>query len=124
MSAKCVVGLLCALGLAGCESLHVYDGPQRPHAQLAYVAGDLRVNAGAEFVVVLRSVDDVPLGLRYRGVAVLPGEHNLLIDCTVTESKRSSRHALRVDVQAGRYALQASPAPGNQGCGEISLVRN
>jgi hypothetical protein len=54
---------------------------------------------------------------------VLPGEHSLLIDCTVTESKQTRRHHLDVDVDAGvKYRLVANTGPGNRECTDVQLV--
>jgi hypothetical protein len=117
------VWLIVGLTLVGCESLRSYEGPQRPDSELAHIAGDFRVTTGAPLSVILRRVDSVDLGLRYNGVDVLPGAHSLLIDCTVTESKHTSRHHLDVDVYAGvKYRLVANTGPGNRECVDVQLV--
>jgi hypothetical protein len=114
--------LIVGLTLAGCESLRGYEGPRRPASELARITGDSRVG-GAPLAVILRQVDDVDLGLQYSGVDVLPGAHSLLIDCTVTESKQTTRHHLDVDVDAGvKYRLVADTGPGNRECVEVRLV--
>jgi len=117
------VWLIVGLTLVGCESLRSYEGPRLPDSELAHIAGDLRVTSGAPLSVILRRVDNVDLGLRYSGVDVLPGAHSLLIDCTVTESKHTSRHHLDVDVYAGvKYRLVANTGPGNRECVDVQLV--
>ena len=109
--------------LAACESLAVYDGDHRPKGELAQILGDSRINAGLPIAIVIRSVDETELGLRYRGALVLPGEHDLLIDCTVTESHHISRHHLHVDVDAGvKYRVVADTGPGNRECRDVQLV--
>lgn len=114
--------LLACLLLVGCESLRAYDGPRRNANEVAWIAGDSRV-AGAPVSIILRRVDTVALGLRYRGVEVLPGAYSLLIDCTVTESKHTSRHHLDVDVDAGvKYRLVAATGQGNRRCVDVQLV--
>src|SRR5882757_6696638 len=105
------------LMLTACESLAVYDGRYRSKGELAQILGDPRINAGLPVTAVIRRIDEEEVGLRYRGVLVLPGEHDLLIDCTVTESHHISRHHLHVDVDAGvKYRIVANTGPGNREC--------
>lgn len=114
-----VVGLISS----GCEALHVYEGDKRPREQLALITGDSRLSGSLPVRAVIRRVDDEELGLRYQGAYVLPGDHDLLIDCTITESNSTSRHHLHVDVDAGvKYRLVASTGPGNRTCTDIELV--
>jgi hypothetical protein len=114
-----VVGLLSS----GCQSLEAYDGGRRARDEVALIVGDFRITAGAPLSILLRSVDGVELGLRQRSAAVLPGAHDLLIDCTVTDSKRTSRHHLRVEVEAGEtYVLRADTGQGNTVCSEVALI--
>ena len=110
------------LTLAGCGSVRIYEGPSRSARDVAHIAGDSRI-AGAPLSVILRQVDDQDLGLLYSGVEVLPGEHSLLIDCTVTESKQTSRHHLDVDVDAGvKYRIVGTTGPGNRECTDVQLI--
>jgi hypothetical protein len=114
--------VIIGLTLAGCASVRSYEGPSRPARDVAHIAGDSRI-AGVPLSVILRRVDDRDVGLLYNGVEVLPGEHTLLIDCTVTESKQTSRHHLDVDVDAGvKYRLVAATGPGNRECMDVQLV--
>jgi hypothetical protein len=54
---------------------------------------------------------------------VLPGAHTLLIDCTVTESRHTSRHHLDVEVSAGgKYRLVAQTGQANRECVEVQLI--
>jgi hypothetical protein len=116
-----VVGI--GLILTACESIHLYEGDKRPIKELAQIAGHMRISGSLPVTVALRRVDEDELGLRYRGAYVLPGDHDLLIDCTVTDSKQTSRHHLRVDVDAGvKYRLVASTGPGNRSCDNVQLV--
>jgi hypothetical protein len=122
--AKCapLALLIVGLTLLGCESLRAYDGPKRADSDLAHIVGDSRV-AGVPLAVILRQVDGADLGVRYNSVKVLPGAHSLLIDCTVTESKQTSRHHLDVDVDADvHYRLVANTGPGNRVCEDVQLV--
>jgi hypothetical protein len=118
-----VVVLIVGLIVSGCESLHLYEGDKRPREQLALITGDSRLSGSLPIRAVIRRVDEEDLGMRFQGVYVLPGDHDLLIDCTVTESKSTSRHHLRVDVDAGvKYRLVANTGPGNRSCNEVELV--
>ncbi len=113
-----------ALGLSGCMSAQVYDGPKRDRDELARISGDLPVTAGAPVSVILRRVDDQVLGVGQTSVDVLPGEHRLLVDCRIAETKAVSRHTLEVEVDSGRrYRLRAQVEPGLQGCDDVTLQR-
>ena len=112
------VGLM----LSACESLHLYEGEKRPTKELAQIAGHMRISGSLPVTVSLRRVDEEELGVRYRGAYVTPGEHDLLIDCTVTESKHTSRHHLRVTLDAGvKYRLVGNTGPGNRRCEDVQL---
>jgi hypothetical protein len=115
--------VILGLTLAGCESLRGYDGPRLPDSELAHIVGDSRAAYGIPLSIILRRIDSLDLGVRYSGVNVLPGAHSLLIDCTVTESKQTTRHHLDVEVYAGvKYRLVADTGPGNRECVDVQLV--
>lgn len=117
-----VLGLSATVLLPGCRSLQAYDG-SRPRSEIAKIIGNMRLTAGEPVSVVIRRVDDTDVGLTYNSVSVLPGPHSLLIDCTVTESKATSRHHLTVNVEAGAtYRLVASTRPGNRECADVQAV--
>ncbi len=108
--------------LTGCQSLQAYEGRKLRSDEVAQVDGDLRLS-GAPLFVILRRVDDLDLSVLQSSVKLLPGEHDVLIDCTVTESKHTSRHHLTIDVEAGRsYRFVADTAPGNRQCSVVRLV--
>lgn len=108
--------------LQGCMTLQGYDGERRSVEELAHISGDPRVTAGSPVTAVLRQVDRLPLSVGQSSVDVLPGEHRLLVDCRVAETESVSRHALDVDVGAGRrYKLVADTAPGLRGCSAVRL---
>jgi hypothetical protein len=120
-----VFAFMVGLMLAACQSLKTYDGPKLPRDEVARIWGDLRISAGAPMSLILRRVGAMDLGLRYRGVNVLPGQHDVLIDCTVTESRHISRHHLTVEVAAGRtYRFEADTSPGNRECANVRLVES
>jgi hypothetical protein len=117
------VWLILGLTLAGCESLRGYEGPRLPDSELAHITADSRFASGMPLSIILRRVDSFDLGPRYSGVKVLPGAHSLLIDCTVTESRQTTRHHLDVEVYAGvKYRLVADTGPGNRECVDVQLV--
>jgi hypothetical protein len=103
--------------------MRAYEGPGLSDRELANIKGDSRAAFGVPLSIILRQVDSLDLGVRYSGVNVLPGAHSLLIDCTVTESKQTSRHHLDVEVYAGvKYRLVADTGPGNRECVDVQLV--
>lgn len=122
---KAMVFAMLGIGLTlnACESLDAYDGEHRRRDEVALILGDTHLGGRLPVVAVIRRVDKEDLSLRYRGAYVLPGEHDLLIDCTVTESQRTSRHHLHVDVDAGvKYRVVADTRAGNQECADVQLV--
>ena len=123
---KVATALLVGLMLSGCATMRAYDGESRTDEELAHIAGDLRVRSGAPLSLILRRVDENDVGLRYSGVEVLPGQHRLLVDCTVSATAgmadHVSRHELNVELYAGaRYRLVADTGPGNRECTSVRL---
>jgi hypothetical protein len=126
MKLKLVTALLVGLTLCGCGTMRAYDGESRTDEELAHIAGDWRVRSGAPLSLILRRVDESDLGLRYSGVEVLPGQHRLLVDCTVSATAgmtdRVTRHELNVELYAGtHYRLAADTGPGNRECSNVRL---
>jgi hypothetical protein len=116
--------LLVGLMLSGCGTMQAYDGEKRTRDELAHIVGDWRVRAGGPLSLILRRVDENDVGLRYSGADVLPGTHRLLVDCTVSETGRVSRHELNVELFEGvKYRLRADTGPGNRECSDVRLER-
>jgi hypothetical protein len=112
------------LALAGCYTFQAYNGAPAKRDEVAIISADPRINAGLPVVVSVRKVDDKVVGVAYDKLALEPGRHELLVDCTVQASKSITRFPLTVDVDAGaRYQLVAELAPGNQECGTVRLER-
>jgi hypothetical protein len=110
------------VAVAGCATAQLYDGPPRPASELAWIAGDPRINAGLPFTAVIRKVDAHTIGIGYARVAVEPGPHVLLVDCITAATHAATRFELPVEVAAGQhYALVTEAAPGNQRCGAVRL---
>jgi hypothetical protein len=110
-----------ALLLGGCATYAGYEGP-RPTGGVATIHADPRINAGLPMAISIRRIDGREVGLQYSKVEVAPGEHRLLVDCTMAASRTTSRHELQIDVDpGGHYRLVAESAPGNQRCGEVRL---
>ena len=120
--ARLVLAAVGAAVLAGCATEQLYAGPARGAAGIALIEGDPRINAGLPLTAVIREVDGRVLGLASSRVALEPGRHVLLVDCTMAETRSTTRHELKVEVEAGsRYRLGADSAPGNRSCGAVRL---
>ena len=114
--------LAAALMLTGCSTLRTYDGPARERDEVAIITGDLRFTAGAPLSLLLRSVDGQPLNARYNAVEVLPGEHVFVVDCVLRETRSTSRHSVRAEVDPGtHYGFTAEVAPAMRGCASVEL---
>ena len=126
MRARGLPGILIAVPVAafvaGCATERLYAGPARAPAEVAIVDGDPRINAGLPLTAVIREVDGRVLALTTSRVALEPGPHVLLVDCIMLQTRSTTRHELKVDVEAGsRYRLVADSEPGNRHCGSVRL---
>ncbi|HLS81581.1 MAG TPA: hypothetical protein VK025_09295 [Steroidobacter sp.] len=121
MSVRLVASLLAAL-IAGCSVAQFYEGERRAPDEVARISGDPRITAGKPVTVILRRVDGRTLRANQYAVEVLPGAHELLVDCRIAETQSVSRHSLQVDVSAGRrYRLIADASLGLRGCADVRL---
>jgi hypothetical protein len=117
-------GLACVT-IAGCMTAQTYEGEQRPADEIAHIAGDLVVTAGAPLSLILRKVDEQTLSVGQSAVEVLPGTHTLLVDCRIQETQGVSRHSIEVEVFAGgRYRLVADTGPGLRECTAVRVERS
>ena len=108
--------------LGACATQRGYDGPERPAAEVGVIEGAPRVNAGLPISAVIRKVDDRVVVLGYSKVAVPPGEHSVLVDCTMGGTHVTTRHELKFEVYTGRrYVLVPESAPGNRSCGAVHV---
>jgi len=108
--------------LASCATRQAYEGPARPTGQVAVVEGDPKFRL-APVSVFLRSVDGQPLRDTQSSASLLPGEHELTVDCVVAESGDRQRMRLQVVLQAGvRYHLEPQLVLANQSCESVRLV--
>jgi hypothetical protein len=115
--------VICAV-LAACSTRNAYPGAARPASEVARIKGDpkFRINPVAAY---LRSVDGVALADTQAAADVLPGEHELVADCVVSESGDRRRVQLRVVVRAGEsYTLEPQLGSANQACVDIRLVKD
>ena len=115
---------LIALGLigAGCATGQSYEGERRAADEVARISGDYRVTAGAPVTVILRKVGEYELGLGESSVEVLPGKHQLLVDCRIAETSSVTRLSIEAEVYAGeRYRLVAETGPGLRECASVYL---
>lgn len=117
---------LVVLGLGGslvaCAATPGYEGPARGPAEVAVVSASLPVTAGAPVTVQLRKADEsvIPFGI-WR-VELLPGKHELLVDCITRNPSRTSRHSLVVELEAGgRYRLVPATGTPQEGCTTVTL---
>lgn len=110
-----LVGSSCATGQS-------YEGDKLGADEVAKISGDLRVTAGAPISVILRKVDDYELGFGESSVEVLPGKHQLLVDCRIAETASVTRLNIEAEVYAGeRYRLVAETGPGLRECKSVSV---
>lgn len=109
-----------------CATYHAYEGPRRPAGDVAIVSGASKLRATTPLALIIRSVDDQAVDVRYNSVALTPGPHRLVVDCQLgSEPGTASRHAVAIDVGAGeRYRLRAAMRPGNRSCASVELEPN
>jgi hypothetical protein len=108
----------------GCGTVQLYDGPRLSASEVARISGDPSISAGLPVTAVLREVDDVALKVSQTTVEVLPGKHQLLVDCRIADAdtKSTTRHSIDAEVSAGRhYKLVAEAGPGLRECTQVTL---
>jgi hypothetical protein len=120
---RCAAAFSVGLMQSACLTMHAYEPGERDAKHEACVAGNMRIGVGQPVLLYLRRVDHYDLTFAQRSACMSPGAHDLMIDCTVTESKETSRHHLAVDLDAGRYRLIAETKPGNRECDAVRLER-
>jgi hypothetical protein len=114
--------VLAGLALGACATQRGYEGATRPSAELGVIEGAPRVSAGLPISAVIRKVDERIVVLGYSKVAVVPGEHRVLVDCTVGATRVTTRHELKFEVYRGRrYGRVPESAPGNQSCAAVRV---
>ena len=110
------------VGLGGCAATPGYEGPARGAAEVAVVSASLPITAGAPVTVQLRKADTAVIPFGFWRVELLPGKHELLVDCITRNPSRTSRHSLVVDVEAGgRYRLVAVVGTPQEGCTTVTV---
>ncbi len=115
-------GLVLGVLLGGCAGTPGYDGPRRPSAEVAIIRADLPVSAGLPVSLRLRKVDARTLPFTTWRVEVLPGQHELLVDCLTHAPDRTQRFSLSVAVEpGGRYHLLAQTGTPSEGCTGVVL---
>jgi hypothetical protein len=113
------VGLV--VGLAGCGTERAYEGPELPSSEQALIIGDPQVASGFPIRAVIRKVDARVPKFGNSSVAVLPGQHAVLVDC-VMANHAVVRFPLTIEAEAGRrYVLRAQSTPGNRTCADVQV---
>jgi len=111
-----------ALTCNGCLTASMYEGEKRDRDEVARITGDPRFTAGTPVTVILRQVDGRALNVGQSSVEVLPGTHQLLVDCRIAETSSVTRHTLEAEVSAGgSYRLVAETGPGLRECTDVRL---
>lgn len=117
-----LIAVACAMLLA-CATQQAYPGAARPADQVALIKGDPKFRL-APVAAYLRSVDGEAVGDTQYSVQVLPGEHELVVDCVVSTSGDRQRIRLQVVVQAGeQYRLEPQLVSANQACETVRLIK-
>jgi hypothetical protein len=108
-----------SLLLCACETERAYVGPELTSDDLALIVGAPQVTSGVPIKAVIRKVDDRVMRFGYSKVLVLPGSHQLLVDC-VMANHAAVRFPLTLNARRGhRYVLRAQSAVGNRTCGDV-----
>lgn len=110
------------VGAGGCAATPGYEGPSRGAAEVAVVSASLPITAGAPVTVQLRKADAAVIPFGVWRVELLPGEHELLVDCITRNPSHTSRHSLVVEVEAGgRYRLVPVVGTPQEGCTTVTV---
>lgn len=110
------------VGLGACAATPGYEGPSRGAAEVAVVSASLPITAGAPVTVQLRKADAAVIPFGVWRVELLPGKHELLVDCITRNPSHTSRHSLVVEVEAGgRYRLVPVVGTPQEGCTTVTV---
>ncbi len=110
------------VGVGGCAATPDYAGPSRGAAEVAVVSASLPITAGAPVTVQLRKADATVIPFGVWRVELLPGKHELLVDCITRNPSHTSRHSLVVEVEAGgRYRLVPVVGTPQEGCTTVTV---
>jgi hypothetical protein len=113
--------ILLIVTLVGCGTERAYQGPPRPSAEEALIVGAPQVTSGVPIKAVVRKVDGLVPQFGMSSIAVLPGTHEILVDC-VMASHATVRFPLIIEAEAGRrYLLRAESTPGNRTCADVKV---
>lgn len=108
-------------GLAGCGTERAYEGPEKPMAEAALIVGAPQMTSGVPIKAVIRKVDNRVPKFGMSTMAVLPGRHEVLVDC-VMANHATVRFPLVIEAEAGRqYVLRAESTPGNRTCADVKV---
>lgn len=119
---RLLTAFLVLLPLLACTTRQAYEGPTRVSGEIALIQGDPKFRI-APVSAFLRAVDGKVLRDTQASAAVLPGEHELIVDCVVEESGDRQRIQLQVVVQAGKhYRLEPQLGSANQYCETVRLI--
>jgi hypothetical protein len=117
------VGIVLLVSLCGCAREQIYPGPRLAKEEVASIVGDPKINAGLPMAAVLRKVDDVVIGWNINTVDVMPGDHEVLVDCRMQAN--TQRFRITVHALGGyRYQAQAQASPGNHYCESVTMVES
>ena len=112
--------LLASATCAACATVTV--GTITVPGQAAHLAADPRFNAGLPVTVSLRKIDEIEVGTFYSRALLAPGDHRLLVDCSVQETQSTTRFELDLAAAPGaHYRLIAKLAPGNRNCEDVQV---
>jgi hypothetical protein len=108
---------------SACGTLPVAAGDGESGEPAGTIWGDYKWRFNSPVNVYLRKVDDRSLSSFEYSAKVLPGEHELLVDCGVGKSNNPSRYIIKVKTEPGvSYRLKAVLASGNRECSGVELV--
>jgi hypothetical protein len=113
--------LIIVFAVAACETEQGYRGPPLNPDDLATISGAPKVTMGVPIKAVIRKIDNQVMRFGYSSVQVLPGRHELLVDC-VMANHAAVRFPITVEVRRRhRYVLVAQSAAGNQSCEDVTV---
>jgi hypothetical protein len=122
MTPKIAPACLAALLMSACATQQAYEGAERPLAEVAVIEGSPPVTAGLPITAVIRKIDDRVVRFGYSKVAVVDGQHHVLVDCVMRSVPSTTRFGLDFETYSGhRYVLHPESAQGNRTCSGVMV---
>jgi hypothetical protein len=116
LASSALLGVL----LSGCGTTQVYEGQQLPRSEVAVIIGDSKLNFITPMNVIIRRVDGKTVSVGSNKVEILPGPHDLEVQCEMLNIGSFNTHQIHFEAVAGKTYVLAVRVLGDKCEGIVS----